>query len=141
MTRSTTFFLVDDDADDRLLMIEAIKIIDPSIQIVESENGQELLKILQSQTKLDRCLIILDMNMPKMNGLETLSNLRNIPRLAILPTIMLSTSGNPDMIDIAKKLGAIDYLIKPSTMDGLINLSRQLIFGEDGQSNIGIGTL
>lgn len=141
MTRSTTFFLTDDDADDRLLMIEAIKTIDPSIKIVESENGQELLRILQSQEILDRCLIILDMNMPKMNGLETLSNFRNIPRLASLPTIMLSTSGNPDMIDFAKRLGAVDYLIKPSTMDGLLKLSHQLIFGEAGHSKVGTGTL
>lgn len=90
-------------------MIEAIKAIDPSIEIVESENGQELLTVLQSQTVLERCLIILDMNMPKMNGLETLSNLRIIPRLASLPTVILSTSGNPDMIDFAKKLGALGY--------------------------------
>ncbi|WP_409013236.1 PleD family two-component system response regulator [Dyadobacter sp. CY343] len=94
-------------------MIEAIKAIDPSIEIMESENGQELLTVLQSQTVLDRCLIILDMNMPKMNGLETLSNLRIIPRLASLPIVMLSTSGNPDVIDFARKLGALDYYIKP----------------------------
>jgi CheY-like chemotaxis protein len=132
MRRTTTFFLADDDADDRLLMIEAINAIDPTIEVVESENGQELLTVLQSQTVLDRCLIILDMNMPKMNGLETLSNLRVIPQLASVPTVMLSTSGNPDMIDFAKKLGALDYYIKPSTMDGLLNLCRQLILGKAG---------
>ncbi|MCF2502054.1 response regulator [Dyadobacter sp. CY107] len=139
MTRSTTFFLADDDADDRQLMIEAIKTIDPSIKIVESENGQELLNVLQSQAIFDRCLIILDMNMPKMNGLETLSKLRDIPHLASLPTIIVSTVGNPELIDFAKKLGAIDYLIKPSTMDGLINLSRQLVFGEVGHSKFDSG--
>ena len=141
MGRITTFFLADDDVDDRLLMIEAIKTIDPSIEIVESENGHELLTVLQSQTVLDRCLIILDMNMPKMNGLETLSNLQIIPRLASLPTVILSTSGNPEMIDFAKKLGALDYYIKPSTMDDLLNLCRQLISGKAGSSDFGIGTL
>ncbi len=129
-------FLADDDADDRLLMKEAIKAIDPSIEIVESENGQELLTVLQSQTVLDRCLIILDMNMPKMNGLETLSNLRIIPRLASLPTVMLSTSGNPDMIDFAKKLGALDYYIKPSNMDSLLNLCRHLISEKAGHPDV-----
>jgi CheY-like chemotaxis protein len=68
--------------------------------------------------------------MPKMNGLETLANLRNVPRLASIPAVMLSTSGNPEMVAFAKQLGAINYFIKPSTMDGLLNLSRQLIFGE-----------
>ncbi|WP_171038008.1 response regulator [Dyadobacter luticola] len=128
--------MADDDADDRLLMKEAIKAIDPSIEIVESENGQELLTVLQSQTVLDRCLIILDMNMPKMNGLETLSNLRIIPRLASLPTVMLSTSGNPDMIDFAKKLGALDYYIKPSNMDSLLNLCRHLISEKAGHPDV-----
>ncbi|TLU97321.1 response regulator [Dyadobacter luticola] len=136
MRRCTTLFLADDDADDRLLMKEAIKAIDPSIEIVESENGQELLTVLQSQTVLDRCLIILDMNMPKMNGLETLSNLRIIPRLASLPTVMLSTSGNPDMIDFAKKLGALDYYIKPSNMDSLLNLCRHLISEKAGHPDV-----
>jgi CheY-like chemotaxis protein len=117
-------------------MKEAIKAIDPSIEIVESENGQELLTVLQSQTVLDRCLIILDMNMPKMNGLETLSNLRIIPRLASLPTVMLSTSGNPDMIDFAKKLGALDYYIKPSNMDSLLNLCRHLISEKAGHPDV-----
>jgi CheY-like chemotaxis protein len=140
MIKSATFFLTDDDADDRLLMIEAIKAIDPNIEVVELENGQELLSVLKSQTILDRCLIILDMNMPKMNGLETLSNLRSIPHLSALPTFMLSTSGNPDMTDFAKKLGAIDYLIKPCTMDGLIELFRQLIIAGAEHSNVGGGT-
>ncbi|WP_162242770.1 response regulator [Dyadobacter sp. Leaf189] len=70
---------------------------------MESKNGQELLTFLQSQTISDNCLIILDMNMPKMNGLETLSNLRIIPHLTSLPTVMLSISRNPDMIAFDRK--------------------------------------
>lgn len=141
MSSCKTFFLTDDDADDRLLMIETIKALDPSIEIVEAENGQELLTILQSRKVLDSCLIILDVNMPKMNGLETLSNLQTIPRLASLPKVMLSTSGNRDMIDFAKKLGALDYYIKPFNMNGFISLCRQLISVRAGHSGDGIGSL
>jgi len=129
MIKATTFYSADDDADDRLLLTEAIKTIDPGIEIAEAENGLELLSILQSQTLLNRCLIIVDMNMPKMNGLETLANLRSNPRLASLPAIVLSTSGNAEMIQFAKQLGALHYYIKPTTMDGLLELSRQLVFG------------
>ena len=127
MNKSTTIFLADDDADDRFLLTEALKSIDPTIKVVERENGQELLAALLSQILPKKSLIILDMNMPKMNGLETLANLRGIPALASVPAVMLSTSGNSQMIEIAKQLGAIDYFVKPSTMDGLLDLSRKLI--------------
>lgn len=70
MVKRLTFYLADDDPYDRLLLTEAIKSIDSSIEIVEAENGQELLAILQSQMLPVNSLIILDMNMPKMNGLE-----------------------------------------------------------------------
>lgn len=127
MDKSTTIFLADDDADDRFLLTEAIRSIDPTIEVVERENGQELLAVLQSQILPEKSLIILDMNMPKMNGLETLANLRGIPALASVPAIMLSTSGNNQTIEIAKQLGALNYFVKPSTMDGLLDLSRRLI--------------
>lgn len=136
MINWTTIYLADDDADDRLLLTEAIKTVDPDINIVETENGQELLTVLQSENLPVKSLIILDMNMPKMNGLETLANLRSVPFLASLPAVMLSTSGNAEMIEFAKQLGAIHYFIKPSTMDGLLDLSRKLIFGEVARISI-----
>jgi CheY-like chemotaxis protein len=54
MVEGKTIYLADDDADDRLLFTEAIRTIDPNIEIVETENGQELLAILQSQTLLGK---------------------------------------------------------------------------------------
>lgn len=134
MAKSNTIYLADDDADDRYLLIEALTSIDPGIKIVETENGQELLAILQSNAVTDGSLIILDMNMPKMNGLETLAILLTLPSLASLRAIMLSTSSNPEMIQFAKQLGAEEYLIKPSTMDGLLDLSRKLILKNLEQS-------
>lgn len=71
-----------------------------------------------------------DMNMPKINGLETLTDLRRIARLAFLPVVIRSTSGSADIIQFAKQLGAIQYFIKPSAQDGWIDLSRQIIFGK-----------
>lgn len=127
MAKSNTIYLADDDADDRFLLIEAFTSIDPDIKSVETENGQELLAILKFKVIPDSSLIILDMNMPKMNGLETLANLLTLPHLASFRAIMLSTSSNPEMIKFAKQLGAVDYFIKPSTMDGLLDLSNQLI--------------
>ena len=127
MVLRKTIYLADDDADDRLLLVEAIMSIDPNIEIVEAESGQQLLAVLQSQTLPERSLIILDMNMPLMNGLETLANLHTFPGLALLPTVILSTSGNAEMIKRAKQLGAMNYYIKPFNIEGLMRLSQQLI--------------
>ncbi|MCF0040861.1 response regulator [Dyadobacter fanqingshengii] len=130
MFKNTTIYLADDDADDRLLLTDALKSIAPDLEIVETESGLDLLAILHAQIPPANSLIILDMNMPKMNGLETLANLRDIPTLASIPAVMLSTSGNANMIQFAKQLGAMHYFIKPSTMGGLLELSHKIIFGE-----------
>lgn len=130
MAKRLTFFLADDDPDDRLLLREALESIDPSIKIVEAEDGEQLLAILQTQMVPLDSLIILDINMPKMNGLETLANLRSIPELASVPAVMLSTSLNDDMIGFAKQLGAVNYFVKPSSASDLLALSRKFVLDQ-----------
>ena len=127
MVKSKTIYLTDDDSDDRMLLIDAIKSIDPGIVIIEAEGGKELLDILQSEVPDQQSLVILDVNMPKMNGLETLARLRCIPHLAWLPTVMLSTSSNSELKETAKRLGALNYFQKPTQLTDLLNLAHQLI--------------
>ncbi|KAA6438325.1 response regulator [Dyadobacter flavalbus] len=132
MVKSKTLYLADDDYDDRMLLIDAIKSIDPSIEIIEAEDGKELLDILQSDAPTQQSLIILDVNMPKMNGLETLARLRGIPDLAAIPAVMVSTSSKSELMESAKKLGAANYFLKPTKINELLQLAKQLIFGLSG---------
>ncbi|GGB96345.1 response regulator [Dyadobacter sediminis] len=132
MVKSKTLYLADDDYDDRMLLIDAIKSIDPSIEIIEAEDGKELLEILQSEVPTEESLIILDVNMPKMNGLETLARLRDIPDLAAIPAVMVSTSSKSELMESAKKLGAANYFLKPTKINELLQLAKQLIFGLSG---------
>lgn len=60
--------------------------------------------------------IFLDVNMPKMNGVECLEELRKIDRLNNVPIFMCSTSADPRIIAKAKELGASDFIVKPSTI-------------------------
>jgi len=129
MAKNKTLYLADDDPDDRMMLIDAIRSIDSDIVIIEAENGNELLEILQSEKHADPGLIILDVNMPKMNGLETLAKLRCLPQIMRVPTVMLSTSNNPQTRQEAKNLGALHYFFKPARIQDLMNLARQLVLG------------
>ncbi|MEO6287554.1 MAG: response regulator [Dyadobacter sp.] len=122
-----TIYLVDDDQDDRFFIKEAIQGADISLQIVEVENGLDLLDLIQKQEAPIASLILLDMNMPKMNGLETVSAIRSYPALSAIPVIMISTSSNATLIATAYKAGVSGFLTKPSTFEEFNLLAREIV--------------
>ncbi len=126
MNIAHTVFLVDDDQDDRFFLRQAIRESGASVDIVEAENGLELLALVQRKA-YDRVLILLDMNMPKMNGLETIAALRADPSTAAYPVVMISTSSNPTLIETAYQAGADSFITKPSSFEGFTTLSQQLL--------------
>jgi CheY-like chemotaxis protein len=121
-----TIYLADDDADDRYLICEAIKQVDSKIDVVESENGSDLLICIQKKNLPLPTLIVLDMNMPKMNGLETLRAIRSNPLHAHIPTVMISTSSDAKLIESAHYEGIDGFITKPNSFEGFILLARQL---------------
>jgi len=97
MDENKTVHLADDDEDDRMLMKEALEEANPGVNVVESEDGKELIENMKSSDDLSETIVVLDMNMPRMNGIETIQAMKEDPELAEVPTIMLSTSDNPDL--------------------------------------------
>jgi len=79
-------------------------------RIVEASSGFEALRLLPRE-KVD--LILTDINMPDINGLELISYLRNNPNYREIPIIIISTEGSRKDIDRGKLLGANDYVVKP----------------------------
>ncbi|MBE9463515.1 response regulator [Dyadobacter subterraneus] len=124
---SKTIYLADDDPDDRYLICDAIKQIDPGIRIVEAENGSDLLFSIQEKQLSSFDLIVLDMNMPRMNGLETLIAIRSNPFYETVPTIMISTSADPRLVESAFREGIDDFITKPTSFDEFMNLAHQLV--------------
>ena len=122
-----TIFLADDDVDDRILIKEAVKKVSREIEIIDAENGEELLKLMQVSGKTETAIVILDMNMPKMNGLETVDAMRAIPKLSMIPTVMLSTSTDPSLATLAYKTGISIFLTKPDSFEAFSDLIQQLI--------------
>ncbi|TDE10485.1 response regulator [Dyadobacter psychrotolerans] len=127
MEKPKTIYLADDDADDRFLIKEAMTQVNPDVNFVEAENGAELLDQIEDPEIPDPSLIMLDMNMPVMNGLETIEAIRINPELDEVPAVMISTSNDPVLAGRAIKSGINKYFIKPNTFKGLIEIVQKVI--------------
>lgn len=126
MSSVKTLYLVDDDQDDRFFIRQAIQEAGAQVEIVEAENGLELLSLIRREEHSVASLILLDMNMPKMNGLETIAAIRSDPRTASTPIVMISTSSSPALIETAYRAGVDDFVTKPSSFEGFNSLGSQL---------------
>jgi CheY-like chemotaxis protein len=109
-------FIADDDEDDRMLLQYAFAQNSPECHLIFAEDGLALLDAL-SQTNTDPCLIILDMNMPRLNGFEALQVLRHSPLYANKPIVILTTSSDAIDRQQAYALGANEFLTKPLSLD------------------------
>lgn len=115
-------FMAEDDAEDRSIILEAMEHIHASHMMCFAENGVLLLQLLNKYYENNElpCLIVLDLNMPKMNGTETLDHIKNDERFRNIPVIIYSTSINPFEKEKCMRLGAHSYITKPiSFKDGI----------------------
>jgi two-component system chemotaxis response regulator CheY len=104
-----TILIADDSPAMRSMLVSAIEVLG-EYRIVEASSGFEALRLLPRE-KVD--LILTDINMPDINGLELISYLRNNSNYRSIPVIIISTEGSQKDIDKGKRLGANEYLIKP----------------------------
>jgi CheY-like chemotaxis protein len=107
--------VVDDDPEDRAIIKEALEMIHDGEIIMFAENGEQALDVLDECFTSNRlpCLVVLDLNMPKMNGTETLRSIKKSEAFKHIPVIIYSTSVNPAEKDRCLQLGALDYIAKP----------------------------
>lgn len=105
--------IVDDDLVDAMTIKRAFKDINVTNQIDLVGNGEEALEFLRNNDNEKPCLIFLDLNMPKMNGIEFLKIVRQDEELNMIPVIVLTTSKDEhDKVDTFK-LGISGYIVKP----------------------------
>lgn len=130
--KNKTIVYVDDDEDDRDIFREVMRDVNPNLKLVLAKDGQDALTKLQDLNPI--CLFI-DMNMPKMNGLQLLAILKQDPVLAEIPAFILTTALTPNQTHEIKSLGARDYLIKPSSFEEFKNLLRSSLSKHFGLSN------
>lgn len=118
----------EDDIDDEEILEEIFSSIDPSLRLEFISHGQKLIDHLEKvPDHALPCLIILDYNMPVLNGAEILRILNQNPRLSGCPKIIWSTSGAPAYKKICLELGASDYLVKPNKIADLEKMLRHML--------------
>lgn len=118
--------LVDDDEVDVMNVRRALKKNNISNPLLVAGNGFEALEVLRANPNLTRRLILLDLNMPRMGGLEFLQELRADPVLRILPVVVLTTSAEDrDRIE-AYKLNVAGYILKPVTFSNFVEVMATL---------------
>ena len=110
--------VVDDDLDDLLLLSQAFKDIGHGDPVLYVGGGQLMFDLLE-RTKINLYgLIILDLNMPGMDGMETLKRLKAHPDYKHIPVIIYSTSRNEMEKELCIRSGATDYITKPNSYQG-----------------------
>jgi CheY-like chemotaxis protein len=116
-------FLVDDDDDDVYLARLTFSTHFPHWQLTSFEDGQQLIDHLQTHPERQLPdLIILDLNMPRLTGYETLTLLKRHKQWKTVPVAILSTSSNMDDQTRTKAMGACAFLVKPASIDELAAL-------------------
>lgn len=130
---TVTILMADDDEDDSMLIREAITISQLPIELHVVSNGEELMDYLYrrgqyaNNTLAPRPgLILLDLNMPKKDGLEVLKEIKTDPELRPIPVIVLTTSKAEENIYHTYSLGANSYIVKPMTFSALVELMKTL---------------
>jgi len=103
--------LIDDDADDRLIFIDALDEIAAGIECATAKNGLEAIEYLKSAIAIPS-LIFLDLNMPLMNGFQCLEKIKKDERLKHLPVVVYTTSDNPVDKKRSKESGAEMFFTK-----------------------------
>jgi CheY-like chemotaxis protein len=112
-----SLLVVDDDDVDFMNVKRALKKNDLSLPIDRAANGLEALEFLNQKFRasgtVDKLVILLDLNMPKMNGIEFLQEMRNDPRFHTVPVIVLTTSDQQKDLEAAYNLNVAGYIVKP----------------------------
>jgi two-component system chemotaxis response regulator CheY len=93
-------------------------------RVVAAENGSEGLDVMRAECP---ALVITDLNMPVMNGLDFITNARTEPAGTGIPIVMLTTESSPEMKEKGKAAGATGWINKPFDADKLIAVTRKLL--------------
>lgn len=120
--KNPILFLIDDDADDRDTFIASLDSISPDIICIEARDGLEALEMIELDESFIPDYIFLDLNMPRINGKECLTKLRDLSRLDNTPIYICSTSSSDKDVTETLSLGATDYIVKPADISELIGI-------------------
>jgi CheY-like chemotaxis protein len=118
--------IIDDDIDDQEVFIMTMEKVNTNVQCYTSDNGVEALLMLETK-ELIPDYIFLDVNMPKMNGIACLKEIKSLDHLKRTKVFMYSTTSEGATVEESSKLGATDFIIKPSSPAALKQVLTDLL--------------
>ena len=126
MNKNLRILLIEDDTIEVMKFIKVIETLGEKHQIIESKNGEEAMETLVNTKPLPD-IIVLNLNMPKVNGVEFLSTLKSEAGLKHIPAIVLTTSNNPKDIMECYKIGIAGYILKPLKYEDYVTRIKKVL--------------
>ena len=127
MLNTLHILLADDDKDDRGLFQDALDELPLTTQLTTVFNGEKLMQFLHETKEPLPDILFLDLNMPRKNGFECLSEIKRTEKLKLLSVIIFSTSYEPEVVGLLYKNGAQFYIRKPNDFTQLKKLIYQAL--------------
>jgi CheY-like chemotaxis protein len=124
--RPRDILLVEDDAADAILVEEALRARGAARSVVWVQDGLAALELLRNPRTSRPDLIVVDLNMPRMNGRELLEVLKADERLKSIPVVVLTTSDAPADVSAAYQRHANAYITKPVNLDDFVRAVRSM---------------
>ena len=123
--KTINILLIEDDLIEVMKLKRATGSLNLNHKIIEANNGEKALELLQQKNNLPD-IILLDLNMPKINGIEFLRILKADERLSYIPTIILTTSNNQRDLLECFKTGIAGYVLKPLKYEDYVSKIEKL---------------
>ena len=112
MRSSKPILLIEDDNVDVMTVERVLRDLKIENQLISTSNGEQALEYLKTNDNKKPCVILLDLNMPKMNGTEFLKIVKTDEALKKIPVVVLTTSSQQEDVVESFKLGAAGYMVK-----------------------------
>jgi CheY-like chemotaxis protein len=129
MNTANRILMVEDDADDRELLREAVLETNPDVEFAVAENGLQAMDYLASVKEgsaKSPCLIVLDLNMPFLDGAGTFSRIQSDIQLKKIPIIIFTSSSSPHDKSHYTSQGA-EFISKPEHFNKLLDIARHMV--------------
>jgi CheY-like chemotaxis protein len=122
MQTAKPILLVEDDSVDAMTVKRALKEVGNDKPLVHVTDGEDALQYLKNDANEKPCVVLLDLNMPRMDGIELLKLMKADPDLRFIPVIVLTTSKNSHDILESFQLSVAGYMVKPVDYTQFVNI-------------------
>ncbi len=115
--------LIEDDQDHAEIITSVLKEVDAKnvkTEVISKKDGEEAIDYFQHEMQSQVSLVILDLKLPKIEGMDVLKFIKKNAKYCSVPVVILSTSSRQETIDEAYKNGAIGYFVKPDTYEEFV---------------------